>query len=191
MKKNPLILLVLLLFGISSCNSSYNKEDVSKIDELLNKIDESEKKYKETDRETALAHYDDIMSLIGYVKNYKDTLTHDEGMFFTRYKNVAKRVKTLSQKSARIETEIDHTRIQLQDLRETIVSGATTNKNGKVIDADFIKRAISEETLYANELIANIGFLEDNVNHIKEYYPKMKPEADSLIVVLEDKLKNK
>ena len=193
MKHTSIALFYLFSLFLFSCTQRKDRtEDVKTIEQQLTAVDEAEKVFHNTDFSSTIAINKTVMDDIHFIQqNYKDTMSKEEAMFLTHYKNVAKLVKNLEKKQKKTELEIQHTKDQLNNLKSAMMEHATEDKKGNEINDDYLDNALKEETLYSKQLINQITHMKDNCGIVKEKYPEMKPRIDSLIASLQLKMNTK
>ncbi len=192
MHKNTIPFLFVLLIFLSACQSRRDRtQDIATIDTKISELAEAQEIYKNIDLEEAEEISSTIMEQIKYIqKNYTDTMSKADALLLTNYKNAAKRVKNNKQTKMYIDKELLRAHIQLTNLKSAMIEGATEDKNGKVIDDQYLDHALKEELGYTNQLIQQIGFLKDNCQVAKEQYLDMKPKVGAIIVTLQQKAKH-
>lgn len=170
----------------SACGgpADYSRE-VAVIDSLITGIETLEPDFRAIDKDALQAMVDTAMGHVEYIqRNYEGSMRDDLALLVDRYRSLRKLLPDLGKRYNRALTEIDSSKIQLSNLKEAMLKGATTDANGRKMDDDYYAKAMAEEKRMAESLLSELKVMTERSHTLKARFdslmPKVKYFVDSI-----------
>lgn len=168
-----------------SCSSKINTSaEVSKLDSLLTEVTTAENVYKsEIQHEEIHWRLDSMSNVLKFIEsNYEGEMAKENAMLVARYNDTKGIVKKYKNRAPQIRKEIDRTKMQLSNFKQALQAGATKDKNGNVIDKEYVSKQMRKETEAAEYLVKSImelkerslRFIEENEKRLQDVLPYVK-----------------
>lgn len=183
MNIRPLLALtgvLIALITLSACQSNSNNfsAEVATTDSLLTAVDAAAKRYEAVDAakvKSALQTIKDDMVAMRMLSN--EVLDSADAVLFSEYNSAKRLIKDFPKRNDRIIQELDRTRQQLQQFKAMLQSGATEDKDGNKITAEYVKENAAIEHRVASSLIEEIDITIDYATRGVRDYEALEPNV--------------
>lgn len=179
-----LILAVAMAFG--SCqNSGDHSDKVETLDSLYTEVEAAEEVLKNIPHDTAVKTIEKIKKDLTFVQDtYEGDMRMDIAVTLSDYRATSRIIKHYGDRHGRLKSEVERTKMQLTNLKKALESGATEDKEGNKITAEYVDKAFRQEKKIAENLVKEIMEMRDRVEMMQERYiriwPEVRPILDSL-----------
>jgi hypothetical protein len=161
------------------------KEEIASIDTALMQVDSAQTLFENMPFDTLNALFAKVKEDMAFVQeNYKGEMPLEQGVIFSRYRDVPNNLKHLSDQVEGIQKGIGLSKDQLNNLKAAILEGANRDAAGNSINEGYIKKNVNTETKLAADLVKQMKKMSEKGEKAFEdyqtYYPQVKGVLDSL-----------
>ena len=164
---------VAILFCVAtlfSCSDKiHNASEVTKLDSLLVEVNKAEETFlSEIDHREINWRLDSLKKVMQIVEDFQGEISKEDAKLVAIYYDTRGIVKKYKNRSPQIRKEIKRTKVQLSNFKLALNSNATHDKNGNVIDKEYISEQMKKETEAAEFLVKSIMELKERSVRFKE-----------------------